>query len=93
MRNKMKKRILLSLTTISLLALSSATLFACQNSATKPKVEFEKDYDWSYVREFVDEHDEDMVIDGVLNEERWQDKHYLQFVEKDKLQEGMELYY
>lgn len=34
-------------------------------------------YDWTYVEEFVDECDADMKIDGVLDEERWQNLNWL----------------
>ena len=41
------------------------------------EVTSEYTYDWTYAQEFVDEYDSDMKIDGVIDEARWQDKHWL----------------
>lgn len=44
--------------------LASAALTACGGK----KYELETQYDWKYVKEFTDEIDSDMKIDGVLDE-------------------------
>ena len=64
---------------VLLMILSSAFIFVGCNQATNKgtKIDTVVDYEWSYQREFIDEHDSDMVIDGVLDEERWQGQQYL----------------
>ena len=70
------------LTVLSALLLVCASLFAACNEPNSEIVDRVENYGWSYEREFVDEHDADMTIDGVLNEARWQGKNYLTFTEK-----------
>ena len=64
--------------------LASAALTACGGK----KYELETQYDWKYVKEFTDEIDSDMKIDGVLDESRWTGKKYLTHVQK-----GVEMRY
>ena len=50
----------------------------CMLSACKDKkLEAVKDYEWTYNPEFQDECDEDMTIDGVLDEARWEGRDWL----------------
>lgn len=81
----MKRRLFL----LSLILTLSACLFAAAcDSCDSCNDEETAKYEWTYVQEFVDECDEDMKIDGVLDEARWQNKHYLLHAE-----EGVELAY
>ena len=50
---------------------------ACGGKKTGEK----SDYEWKYEKEFTDEHDADMTIDGALNEQRWQGQQYLTHVQ------------
>ena len=61
------------------LALCAMAVFvtACGDKKTGEKT----DYDWKYEKEFTDEHDADMTIDGALDEERWQGQQYLTHVQ------------
>ena len=64
---------------VLLMILSSAFIFVGCNQTTSKgkKIDTVVDYEWSYQKEFIDEHDSDMVIDGVLDEARWQGQQYL----------------
>lgn len=71
---KGKSRIIVA----GLAALTCAFGFAaCDSGDSTGGSESEYTYDWTYRREFVDECDSDMTIDGVLDEERWQNVHWL----------------
>ena len=73
------EKLLLCLLALSLVA---ALLTGCKSKSEEPEEEEAAGaYHWTYDQAFTDEHDADMVIDGVLNEERWQDQHYLTFTE------------
>ena len=62
--------------------------FLCAYRVRRQKYDFETQYDWQYVKEFTDEIDSDMKIDGALDESRWQGKKYLTHV-----QNGVEMRY
>lgn len=69
----MKKSLKISLIAIlSALTLGCFTLGACGGGSTEVDP-----YDWTYQKEFVDPHDADMTIDGVLDEARWEGQKYL----------------
>ena len=72
----MKKKISIILLAIAL-CVTAVFVTACGGKKTGEKT----DYDWKYEKEFVDEHDADMTIDGELNEERWQGQQYLTHVQ------------
>ncbi len=72
----MKKKFGIILLALALCAMA-AFVTACGGNKTGEKT----DYDWKYEKEFVDEHDADMTIDGDLSEARWQDRQYLTHVQ------------
>ena len=72
----MKKKCGIILLALALCAMA-AFVTACGGKKTGEKT----DYDWKYEKEFVDEHDADMTIDGDLSEARWQDRQYLTHVQ------------
>ena len=72
----MKKKFGIILLALALCAMA-AFITACGGNKTGEKT----DYDWKYEKEFVDEHDADMTIDGDLSEARWQDRQYLTHVQ------------
>jgi len=68
-------------------------LFAACKSTPADEASQEEEMDtgkylWTYDQPFTDEHDADMVIDGVLDEARWQNQHCLTFT-----QDGVTLQY
>ena len=66
---------------IILLALALCAMAAFVTACGGNKTGEKTDYDWKYEKEFVDEHDADMTIDGDLSEARWQDRQYLTHVQ------------
>jgi len=72
----MKKKFGIILLALTLCAMA-AFVTACGGNKTGEK----SDYDWKYEKEFVDEHDADMTIDGDLSEARWQGQQYLTHVQ------------
>ena len=72
----MKKKFGIIFLALALCAMA-AFVTACGGNKTGEKT----DYDWKYEKEFVDEHDADMTIDGDLSEARWQDRQYLTHVQ------------
>ena len=70
------KRKFICLIALLCVLLVSSVLIACGGK----KYDLETQYDWQYVKEFTDEIDSDMKIDGALDESRWQGKKYLTHV-------------
>ena len=81
----MKKLFEKALIFVCLLSFVLPLLAACKSSPTEEPTEEDTagKYVWTYNQAFADEHDADMVIDGVLNEEKWQGQHYLEWTEGD----------
>lgn len=77
----MKRTLKKGLLCLLALSLIAALLTGCKSKSEEPEEEAAGAYHWTYDQEFTDEHDADMVIDGVLDEARWQDQHYLTFTE------------
>ncbi len=76
----MKKKLLLL--TASLLALTGGLLACAEEKEPRYDVNLD-DYEYVYNQEFVDEHDPFMTIDGLLDEEVWQNQNYLSYSSSD----------
>ena len=72
----MKKKLSIIFLALAL-CVTAVFVTACGGKKTGEK----SDYEWKYEKEFTDEHDADMTIDGALNEERWQGQQYLTHVQ------------
>ena len=72
----MKKKLSIIFLALAL-CVTAVFVTACGGKKTGEKT----DYDWKYEKEFTDEHDADMTIDGTLDEERWQRQQYLTHVQ------------
>lgn len=57
-------------------------LSACKSADDLPE-KSDVEYEWTYVKEFTDEADADMKIDGVIDEKRWENSHWLYHGEDD----------
>lgn len=78
----MKKTLQRTLLCVIALCLAAALLTGCKKTPVEEaETPVPGAYVWNYDRAFADEHDADMVIDGVLDEERWQNQHYLTFTD------------
>lgn len=67
------------------LLICSVGFVACSKETKVNVIESDDGYTWKYTQPFVDEMDDDMKIDGKLEESRWSDdgKKWLTHVEKD----------
>lgn len=74
--NTMKKKL-----SIIFLALAAVRDGGVRHCLRRQKTGEKSDYEWKYEKEFTDEHDADMTIDGALNEQRWQGQQYLTHVQ------------
>ncbi len=72
----MKKKLSIIFLALAL-CVTAVFVTACGGKKTGEK----SDYEWKYEKEFTDEHDADMTIDGALNEQRWQGQQYLTHVQ------------
>ena len=72
----MKKKLSIIFLALAL-CVTAVFVTACGGKKTGEK----SDYEWKYEKEFTDEHDADMTIDGALGEERWQGQQYLTHVQ------------
>ena len=72
----MKKKLSIIFLALAL-CVTAVFVTACGGKKTGEK----SDYEWKYEKEFTDEHDADMTIDGALNEDRWQGQQYLTHVQ------------
>ena len=72
----MKKKLSIIFLALAL-CVTAVFVTACGGKKTGEK----SDYEWKYEKEFTDEHDADMTIDGALDEQRWQGQQYLTHVQ------------
>lgn len=72
----MKKKLSIIFLALAL-CVTAVFVTACGGKKTGEK----SDYEWKYEKEFTDEHDADMTIDGALGEQRWQGQQYLTHVQ------------